>query len=176
MKQLPLILIGAALAASGASAQPAARRMPGVPSAPVPADCPLAIGFASYAAGIDRGSFQAVEALLRRDRGVRSVSNHHWGREGEVTLCARTRTRGGFGAPVPRRPGADPGPPARPGHRPHPRGPQLRGAAPPLRNSSRLHGRPPRRYPPNSRRASNACMSRRESAIRVTKTLSPAIR
>ena len=93
MKQLPLILIGAALAASGASAQPAARRMPGVPSAPVPADCPLAIGFASYAAGIDRGAFQAVEALLRRDRGERSVSSHHWGREGEVTLCARTRTR-----------------------------------------------------------------------------------
>jgi hypothetical protein len=93
MKQLPLILIGAALAASAASAQPASRRMPGVPSAPVPADCPLAIGFASYAAGIDRGSFRAVEALLRRDRGVRSVSSHHWGREGEVTLCARTRAR-----------------------------------------------------------------------------------
>jgi hypothetical protein len=29
--------------------------------------------------------------LLKRERLVRSVTSHRWGREGEVTLCAMTK-------------------------------------------------------------------------------------
>jgi hypothetical protein len=58
---------------------------------PTPADCPLTIGFSSYGAGID-GSFQSVERLLAGDRAVRAVTRHGWGREGETTLCVRTRS------------------------------------------------------------------------------------
>ena len=36
---------------------------------------------------------QAIQSLLDRDRAVRSVTRHPWGREGEVTLCANTRRR-----------------------------------------------------------------------------------
>ena len=43
--------------------------------------------------GIDRPAYRAVQALLRSDRGVSDVAEHRWGREGEVTLCARTRSR-----------------------------------------------------------------------------------
>jgi hypothetical protein len=32
-----------------------------------------------------------VERRLRTDRRVRGVTRHPWGREGEVTLCARPR-------------------------------------------------------------------------------------
>jgi len=80
---LPLLL------AATLFAQPA--RLP-MNASPVPADCPLTIGFASYGAGIDRGSVQAVDRLLGRDRAVRAVTRHQWGREGEVTLCVRTRS------------------------------------------------------------------------------------
>jgi hypothetical protein len=79
------------LAAAALVAAPAAiARLPGR-AAPVPVDCPLTIGFASYGAGIDRGSVEAVDRLLGRDRAVRAVTRHHWGREGEVTYCVRTR-------------------------------------------------------------------------------------
>jgi hypothetical protein len=90
MKMPTLFLIAATLAAGSADAR---GRRP-VPSAPVPANCPLAIGFSSYGAGIDRPAMQAIEALLDRDRAVRSVTRHPWGREGEVTLCANVRGRG----------------------------------------------------------------------------------
>lgn len=92
MKLLPLFLFGAALGASGAAAKPP-RPIIATPPPPVPADCPLVIGFASYGAGIDGGALRVVEALLGADRAVRGVSRHNWGREGEVTLCARTRSR-----------------------------------------------------------------------------------
>jgi len=92
MKWTPLILLAAALAASSADARRSdPRRGPQGP--PVPANCPLQIGFSSYGAGIDRTTYQAVQTLLRRDRGVRSVSEHNWGPEGETTLCANTRSR-----------------------------------------------------------------------------------
>jgi len=90
MKLLPLFLIGPAL---GASAAEARRGQPGRGGEPVPADCPLTIGFASYAMGIDMPSYRAVRQLLSADRAVRAVSEHRWGREGEVTLCARARSR-----------------------------------------------------------------------------------
>jgi hypothetical protein len=80
------------LAATALFAAPAAvARLP-MNVSPVPADCPLTIGFASYGAGIDGSSVQAVDRLLGRDRAVRAVTRHPWGREGEVTLCVRTRT------------------------------------------------------------------------------------
>ncbi|HTU10290.1 MAG TPA: hypothetical protein VMG08_05260 [Allosphingosinicella sp.] len=67
------------------------RRAPGQ-SEPVPANCPLTVGFSSYGPGIDRPTLLNVERLLNGDRGVRGVSRHRWGREGEITLCARTRS------------------------------------------------------------------------------------
>ena len=57
-----------------------------------PTDCPLIIGFSSYGAGIDGPTLVRVERLLNSDRGVRRITRHPWGREGEVTLCARTRS------------------------------------------------------------------------------------
>ncbi len=64
-----------------------------IPVTREPGDCPLAISFGSYAMGIDRTAFDAVSALLSRDRGVKGIEQYRWGREGEVTLCARTRSR-----------------------------------------------------------------------------------
>ncbi len=90
MKLLPLFLIAAAL---GASAAEARRGRPARGGEPVPADCALTIAFASYAMGIDRPAYRAVQQLLSADRAVRAVSEHRWGREGEVTLCARARSR-----------------------------------------------------------------------------------
>jgi hypothetical protein len=93
MKPSPLALALAALAATGAEAR--YMPLPGSPDRanPVPADCPLTIGFGSYAMGIDGAAYAAIERLLRADRGVRAVTRHPWGREGETTLCVRTRTR-----------------------------------------------------------------------------------
>lgn len=92
MKCLPLALAAAALAASASEARPP---RPGIGQSgqPVPRDCALTIGFSSYATGIDRPTYGAVQRLLESDRAVRGVSQHRWGREGEATLCARTRTR-----------------------------------------------------------------------------------
>ncbi len=65
-------------------------------AAPLPAQaepCPLTVTFASYAMGIDGGTYAKVDRLLKRDRGVRHVDAKRWGREGEVTLCVKTRSR-----------------------------------------------------------------------------------
>jgi hypothetical protein len=51
--------------------------------------CGLTVRFGSYAMGIDTGSAQQVEALLRADRAVRGVERRPWGKEGEVDLCAQ---------------------------------------------------------------------------------------
>ena len=64
------------------------------PNAGPPADCPLTVAFQSYGAGIDRPARANIERLLHNERRVRSVTTHPWGREGEVTLCVRTRTIG----------------------------------------------------------------------------------
>lgn len=92
MKTLPLAAL-LALAATGAQAR--YMPLPGSPqrATPTPADCPLIVGFGSYAMGIDGAAYASVDRLLRADRGVRAVTRHPWGREGEVTLCARTRSR-----------------------------------------------------------------------------------
>jgi hypothetical protein len=100
MKTLPFAAACLALATTGA-AEARYMPVPGVPhrgqpqqrATPAPADCPLTVGFGSYAIGIDRPAYASIDRLLRADRGVRAVSRHDWGREGEVTLCARTRSR-----------------------------------------------------------------------------------
>lgn len=85
-----------ALAGLGLVSSAPAPRQAGITTAPrntpVPRDCPLVVAFASYAAGINRRVYAAVEELLTNDRGVRAIQRHPWGREGEVTLCVRTRT------------------------------------------------------------------------------------
>ena len=86
MKLTPLLIAAALFAAPAANARQPRGNDPG------PTDCPLAVGFSSYGAGTDRTSRQAIDQLLAGDRGVRAVSRHVWGREGEVTLCVRTRS------------------------------------------------------------------------------------
>ncbi|MEI9852251.1 MAG: hypothetical protein WDN24_16935 [Sphingomonas sp.] len=78
-----------ALALAGCTAATPSPRPIGTPDG-VPADCPLTVTFASYGAGIDSGALEAVEKLLA---GV-PVTRHRWGREGEVTLCARPASDG----------------------------------------------------------------------------------
>jgi hypothetical protein len=56
------------------------------------AACPLTVAFGSYAMGIDAATYARVEALLSADLAVTAVERTPWGREGEVTLCARTRS------------------------------------------------------------------------------------
>lgn len=56
--------------------------------------CAVSVQFASYAMGIDRPAFDRVQALLKRDRGVRAVEVQRWGREGETNLCVQTRKAG----------------------------------------------------------------------------------
>lgn len=85
------------LAAALLAATPAAAREPIPPRdaggwQQAPVDCPLIVAFSSYGAGIDRPTLVRVEQLLNADRGVRRVTSHRWGREGEVSLCARTRS------------------------------------------------------------------------------------
>lgn len=54
--------------------------------------CDLKVDFASIGTGIDSATLQKVEALLSGDTGVATVDRKRWGMEGEVTLCADTRT------------------------------------------------------------------------------------
>jgi hypothetical protein len=58
--------------------------------APQPPDCDLSVSFGSYAVGIDAPVLAAVRTILA-DPAVRSIEDRPWGREGEVTLCVRTR-------------------------------------------------------------------------------------
>jgi hypothetical protein len=55
------------------------------------ADCPLSIAFASYGAGIDNPVREQVQSILVGDHAVTGLQADRWGREGEVTLCVRTR-------------------------------------------------------------------------------------
>ncbi|MES2444932.1 MAG: hypothetical protein V4574_19075 [Pseudomonadota bacterium] len=91
MRLLPALILTAFAAGGCARADAQTRPAPIVPVAEAPRDCPLVVSFGSYAMGIDGSAFAKVSALLARDRGVRTIEQHRWGREGEVTLCARTR-------------------------------------------------------------------------------------
>jgi hypothetical protein len=86
----PIAAIFAALLTVGA-AHAGTRTVPITPITEAPRNCPLTVSFGSYAMGIDGKAFDAVSGLLTRDRGVKAVEQYRWGREGEVTLCARTR-------------------------------------------------------------------------------------
>lgn len=59
----------------------------------MPASCALTVQFGSYGTGIDHVTLKRVEDLLRRERRVVKVERYFWGREGEVNLCARTRSK-----------------------------------------------------------------------------------
>ena len=87
---MKIALIAIALLAGACTARPPVESlaMP-VDQAPV---CGVTVTFGSYAMGIDRGTFAAVEALLARDKGVTATSQKRWGREGEVTMCVETRS------------------------------------------------------------------------------------
>lgn len=93
MKAAPLAFALLALPADAAEARFVP--FPGTPERAdaMPANCELTIAFGSYAVGIDERAYEQIHRLLRSDRGVRAVTRHNWGREGELTLCARTRTR-----------------------------------------------------------------------------------
>ncbi|MES2987111.1 MAG: hypothetical protein V4808_04320 [Pseudomonadota bacterium] len=58
-----------------------------------PGKCDVTVSFGSYAMGIDRPTFERVERLLSRDRRVAKTDQQRWGREGEVTICAKARRR-----------------------------------------------------------------------------------
>ena len=75
-----------ALALSGCAAPPVET------PAPQEAACDLKVDFASIGTGIDSATLQKVDALLSGDTGVATVDCKRWGMEGEVTLCADTRT------------------------------------------------------------------------------------
>jgi hypothetical protein len=44
--------------------------------------------------GIDAGTAERLEQLLRADRSVSSVERRPWGKEGEVDLCAQVQRAG----------------------------------------------------------------------------------
>ena len=90
MKEFALAI--AAIAIMG-SASPQRRPLEPVRVDKIRADCPLTISFGSYAMGIDSGAYGATLKLLSRDRGVVRIEQRNWGREGERTLCAVTRSR-----------------------------------------------------------------------------------
>ena len=94
---LPILAALAACATMPDVARQDAAPPPGTPvigagtSAAIPTDCPLTIVFGSYAMGIDQPARARIEGLLASDHGVTGFQAHRWGREGEVTLCVRTR-------------------------------------------------------------------------------------
>jgi hypothetical protein len=101
---LPLILLGLASGCARTGAEQAQEAFaPPPPPSPAPSAtivtgsrverpaCPLVITFASYGAGIDNPTRERVQALLVSDRRVAGFETSRWGREGEVTLCVRTR-------------------------------------------------------------------------------------
>lgn len=91
MKHLIAVGLAAALLSGGCAARTAPAE---VTAAGPAASCSVTVTFGSYAAGIDRGVYETVVAMLAHDAGVSKTEEMHWGREGEVTLCVRTKTRG----------------------------------------------------------------------------------
>ena len=85
------LLALALTAVLAACATPSPESAPAQPSEDA-AVCDLKVDFASIGTGIDSATLQKVEALLSGDTGVATVDRKRWGMEGEVTLCADTRT------------------------------------------------------------------------------------
>lgn len=57
-----------------------------------PSGCSLRVRFASYAMGIDGQAATRMGTAIREAEGVTAVTRYRWGREGEYTLCVRTRS------------------------------------------------------------------------------------
>jgi hypothetical protein len=92
--KLVAAIIAAALATAGSAHAVTRDRAAVIVSvSEAPRDCPLTVSFGSYAMGIDGASYARVTRLLSRDRHVKRIEQFRWGREGEVTLCARTRSK-----------------------------------------------------------------------------------
>jgi hypothetical protein len=91
MKRMTLAVAAALLAATGC-AEAATRTVPITPVRDAPQGCALTVSFGSYAMGIDGETYAAVSRLLAHDRGMQAIEQYRWGREGELTLCARTRS------------------------------------------------------------------------------------
>lgn len=58
-----------------------------------PGECDVKVTFGSYAMGIDQPAFERIDRLLSRDGRVGSSERQRWGREGEITICAKARRR-----------------------------------------------------------------------------------
>jgi hypothetical protein len=88
-----MLRLTAAIAATllAGSAEAGTRTVQITPVSEAPQGCSLTVSFGSYAMGIDARAFERIGVLLSHDRGVKAIEQHRWGREGEVTLCARTR-------------------------------------------------------------------------------------
>lgn len=62
------------------------------PAAATPeAVCDIEVTFGSYAGGPDTSLRDAVRAMTRDNPGVAEAEETPWGREGESTLCVRTK-------------------------------------------------------------------------------------
>ena len=57
----------------------------------VAAVCDIEVTFGSYGGGVDAALREAVRALTRNNPGVTEAEETPWGREGESTLCVRTK-------------------------------------------------------------------------------------
>lgn len=102
-RALPLILLGLVAGCTQTDVRQAQEAVAPSPPPPSPVDgiavtggridrpCPLTITFASHGTGIDGPARERVQSLLLTDRRVAAFETRRWGREGEVTLCVRTR-------------------------------------------------------------------------------------
>lgn len=93
MSLRPTLLTAAAAASVAACAQATA---PGEAPAsrPVSAEvaaCEVKVRFGSFASGIDRDAFTAIQDALSADERVAAVDVRTWGREGERDLCVALR-------------------------------------------------------------------------------------
>lgn len=67
----------------------------GAPRADAPTErCDMTVAFGSYGSGIDRVLHEQIVRFLAHDNRVGGVIERGWGREGETTLCVRTRNSG----------------------------------------------------------------------------------
>ena len=89
MKLPGTILLAVATALFAGAA--AAARTP-APRPSVPEGCSITIAFGSYGPGIDLPTLTRMERWLRLNRAVRNFTRLSRGREGELTLCVRTRS------------------------------------------------------------------------------------
>ena len=86
-RAFPAAALAALLACAAARAAPLVRD-----TMVEPTGCSLTVRFGSYAMGIDRPAATKIAAAIGRSKGVAAVTRYRWGREGEYTLCVRTRT------------------------------------------------------------------------------------